>query len=116
MALAGLLGMASCRPADNPATAAEQANPTWLTQLIGDLEKQQPANPPARILRYTYQGQEVYYLTGRCCDVPSQLFDAAGNVICEPDGGITGRGDGRCTDFFEQRQNETVVWEDKRKS
>ncbi|TPE45637.1 hypothetical protein FJM65_05810 [Pontibacter mangrovi] len=84
--------------------------------MIGELKQEEPANPPATIYRYTYRGQEVYFLTGRCCDVPSQLFDAEGNVLCEPDGGITGRGDGRCTDFFEQRQNETIIWEDKRES
>ena len=36
-------------------------------------------------------------------------------VICHPDGGITGRGDGRCPDFFVERRNERVVWRDQRK-
>ena len=88
----------------------------WLTELIHQLEQEAPANPPAKIYRYTYNGQEVYYLTGRCCDIPSKLFDKDGNQLCEPDGGITGKGDGRCPDFFEKRTNETIIWEDKRES
>ncbi|AKD05558.1 hypothetical protein PKOR_06270 [Pontibacter korlensis] len=113
--LAVALTAGACKSGSAP-SAIEQESPTWLTKLIGELKLETPANPPAKIYRYTYGGQEVYYLTGRCCDVPSQLFDAKGNLLCEPDGGITGKGDGRCPDFFEQRKNETIVWEDKRES
>ncbi|MCX2740584.1 DUF6970 domain-containing protein [Pontibacter anaerobius] len=117
IAFAATVAFTACKPGSTPvANAATQQNPAWLTKLIGELKLEAPANPPAKIYRYTYGGKQVYYLTGRCCDVPSQLFDAEGNLLCEPDGGITGRGDGRCTDFFEQRQNETIVWEDIRES
>ncbi len=108
----------SCKPGISPqiterATANAQAGP-WLAQLIQDLEHGKPANPPAKIYRYTYNDQEVYYLTGRCCDIPSKLYNMNGKLLCEPDGGITGRGDGQCPDFFERRTNETLIWEDKR--
>ncbi|MFD2514012.1 DUF6970 domain-containing protein [Pontibacter locisalis] len=113
-----IYAVSACKPGILPqlpeaATASDQSAP-WLKKLILELEEQKPANPPAKIHRYTYKGQEVYYLTGRCCDVPSKLYDKHGNILCEPDGGITGRGDGRCPDFFEKRQNETLIWEDKR--
>ena len=100
----------SCKSTDTP----EGPQALWLTELIQKLEQEAPANPPAKIYRYTYNGQEVYYLTGRCCDIPSKLFDKDGNQICQPDGGFTGKGDGRCQDFFEKRTNETIIWEDKR--
>lgn len=108
----------ACKPGMSPqipeaATANAQAAP-WLSQLIQELEQATPANPPAKIYRYTYKGQEVYFLTGRCCDIPSKLYDMNGNVLCKPDGGITGKGDGRCPDFFEKRSNEALIWEDKR--
>ncbi|GAB3195086.1 hypothetical protein GCM10027293_04740 [Pontibacter aydingkolensis] len=93
--------------------ANAQAAP-WLNQLIQEMQDAETANPPAKIYRYTYKDQEVFYLTGRCCDIPSKLYDKNGNIICEPDGGITGKGDGRCTDFFEKRSDETLIWEDKR--
>lgn len=86
----------------------------WLMNLIQKLRAEEPANPPAKIYRYTYNDKIVYYLTGKCCDIPSTLYDVDGNVLCEPDGGITGKGDGRCTDFFEERSEETLIWEDKR--
>lgn len=108
----------ACKPGLSPqiseaATANAQAAP-WLNQMIQELQQAEPANPPAKIFRYTYNDQEVYYLTGRCCDIPSRLYDMEGNILCEPDGGITGKGDGRCTDFFEKRSDETLIWEDKR--
>ncbi|MBF9253077.1 hypothetical protein I2I11_07220 [Pontibacter sp. 172403-2] len=110
--------LAACRPGLSPqipdgATANALAAP-WLSQLIQQLQEDKPANPPAKIYRYTYHDQEVYYLTSRCCDIPGKVYDMYGNVLCEPDGGITGKGDGRCPDFFEQRKNETLIWEDKR--
>ncbi|WP_250419211.1 MULTISPECIES: DUF6970 domain-containing protein [Pontibacter] len=100
----------SCKSTNAP----EGPQAPWLTDLIQQLEQDAPANPPAKIYRYTYNNQEVYYLTGRCCDIPSKLFDKDGAQLCEPDGGITGRGDGRCPDFAEKRTNETLIWEDKR--
>ncbi|MDX5419163.1 MAG: hypothetical protein LPK09_08090 [Hymenobacteraceae bacterium] len=119
VALVLMLGLAAgCKPGVSPQISdAETANmqvAPWLSGLIQRLQQEKPANPPARIYRYTYNDQEVYYLTGRCCDIPGKVYDVNGNVLCEPDGGITGRGDGRCTDFFENRSNETLIWEDKR--
>ena len=110
--------LCACKPGLSPqiseaATANGLAAP-WLSQLIQQLQEDAPANPPAKIYRCTYHDQEVYYLTSRCCDVPGKVYDMYGNVLCEPDGGITGKGDGRCPDFFEQRKNETLIWEDKR--
>lgn len=90
------------------------AQPEWLTKLIQKLESEPVANPPAAIYRYEYGGRVVYFLPQHCCDIASTLYDEAGNVICHPDGGITGKGDGRCPDFSSQRQNETLIWKDKR--
>src|SRR5690606_36486128 len=105
----------TCKPTE-VVSNKNNDQPQWLTALIQELKQEAPANPPAKIYRYTYNNQEVYYLTGRCCDIPSKLFDKDGNQLCQPDGGITGRGDGRCPDFFEKRQNETIIWEDTREN
>jgi hypothetical protein len=57
----------------------------------------------------------VYFLpVYQCCDFFSTLFDAQGEIICHPDGGITGHGDGRCPDFFDERENGRIVWTDDR--
>jgi|SRR6266542_3597765 len=88
--------------------------PDWLTTLIQDLESQPVANPPAFIAQYEYRGQVVYYLPARCCDIPSKLYSAVGTIVCHPDGGFTGTGDGRCADFVVERKNEKVLWRDPR--
>ena len=88
--------------------------PEWLTDLINRLENEPVANPPASITRYEYKGQAVYFLPQRCCDIFSDLYDADGNIIGHPDGGITGQGDRRVSDFFEVRINESVIWRDQR--
>ena len=74
--------------------------PDWLTRLIQRLENEPVANPPASIAQYVYTGHTVYFLPPRCCDIFSDLYDADGNIIGHPDGGITGQGDGRVPDFL----------------
>ncbi|TLV04076.1 hypothetical protein FEN17_06120 [Dyadobacter luticola] len=71
-------------------------------------------NPPAKIYRYTFKGETVYYIPQRCCDIPSVLLDENCAVICSPDGGFGGSGDGKCPEFFKERSNEKLIWEDDR--
>lgn len=96
------------------ATNPEEEIPEWLSKLIATEKSGPPANPPASVTQYTYRGQIVYYVPSRCCDVPGRLYDRAGTRICNPDGGMTGRGDGRCADFFKERKEEKVLWKDTR--
>lgn len=86
----------------------------WLTALIRTLEQQPIANPPLSITRFEYKSEAVYFVPPRCCDVWSDLYRADGTMICHPNGGVTGGGDGRCPDFFEQRKNAQVIWQDPR--
>lgn len=95
-------------------TVTGTEKPQWLVDLIADLESSPIRNPPSSVIRYQYQGEAVYYLPAECCDQMSTLYDAAGNKICSPDGGITGRGDGSCPDFSRAGQDGEVVWEDPR--
>ena len=88
--------------------------PVWLRSLIHDLEAAPVANPPASIARYEYRGETVYYLPARCCDIWSTVYRADGTVMCHPDGGITGRGDGQCPSFLAERTKEQIVWRDPR--
>jgi len=88
--------------------------PDWIKELITSEESGPVANPPASLTLCEYKNQIVYYLPPRCCDIPSVLYSENGNVICAPDGGITGKGDGRCPDFFEARENCEVIWKDAR--
>lgn len=95
-------------------SANPPARAPWIDGLIARYEAEPVANPPQRILSYRYQDQTVYYVPPTCCDQPSTLYDEDGAVICAPDGGFSGRGDGRCADFAEQRSEEHLVWSDPR--
>ena len=86
----------------------------WQAALVRKLENEPVADPPASLTQYGYRSQVVYYMPPRCCDIFSDLYDNSGNIIGHPDGGITGRGDGRVPDFLAEREDESFVWKDLR--
>lgn len=89
-------------------------NPEWVDNLIVEFKSQPVGNPPQSIWRYDYKDQTVYYVPPQCCDQFSTLYDANGNILGAPDGGISGTGDGRIKDFFTERKNEKLIWQDPR--
>lgn len=90
------------------------ARPQWLQRRIQNILATRKRNPIIRISRYQYEGQTVYYETAPCCDQQSTLYDVEGKILCHPEGGITGRGDGKCTNFDKRKTNEQLVWQDPR--
>jgi len=100
----------SCEKIDVPADT-----PGCIKAMIRDIKSDEVRNPPASVWKYDYNGQTVYYIPPYCCDIPSQLYDSECNLICSPDGGFTGAGDGKCTDFFSKRSNGSLIWQDTRK-
>lgn len=91
-----------------------RAYPEFVSKMIEGFRTAPPDNPPRKIIRYSYKGQTVYYVSAPCCDFQSDLYDSQGTKICSPDGGITGRGDGKCPDFASARKDELAVWQDTR--
>ncbi|MFD2570999.1 DUF6970 domain-containing protein [Spirosoma soli] len=89
--------------------------PDCIRDRINQIKSQDKWNPPAKVFRYSYKGQPVYYIPSRCCDIPGIVLDAQCNVVCAPDGGLGGSGDGTCTDFFKSRTDEQLIWQDSRK-
>ncbi|RLD84716.1 MAG: hypothetical protein DRJ10_00445 [Bacteroidetes bacterium] len=85
-----------------------------MERKIYDIAEGEVWNPPAKVYSYMYNGEIVYYFPSRCCDIPSILYDKNCNAICSPDGGITGDGNGQCSDFFNFRTNEKLIWDDIR--
>ncbi len=114
MLAAVLLTAAACGGGEAVEPTPTPSLTAWLTDLIQRLEAEPVANPPASIIQYEYNGQTVYYLPSRCCDIWSTLYDADGSIIGHPDGGITGEGAGRVPDFFDERKNERLIWDDQR--
>lgn len=97
-----------------PVSTSTNNGSTWLKDLIKQEENGSIANPPASLTKCVYKNQNVYYLPQRCCDIPSVLYNDKGEAICSPDGGLIGKGGGKCTDFFEIRKDCVVVWKDTR--
>lgn len=99
---------AACGP------VAREERPRVADSLIAVLEAAPKKDPPATVWSYTYKGGLVLYVPPSCCDVPSELYDTAGTLLCSPDGGFTGKGDGRCPDFFATRTSGKRLWADSR--
>jgi hypothetical protein len=88
--------------------------PGWVNNLISDFKAQPVGNPQQSIWQYEYKEQLVYFVPAQCCDQFSTLYDSNGNIVCAPDGGVSGAGDGRCPDFLSVRKNEKLIWKDSR--
>jgi hypothetical protein len=88
--------------------------PDCVNATIEKIKKEPVWNPRAKVYRYTYNGNKVYFIPPHCCDFPSILLNESCQTICSPDGGLSGGGDGKCTDFFDKRTNEELVWRDER--
>jgi hypothetical protein len=90
------------------ALAAPSQMPEWLQVKVGELERLPRGQSPREIVRTSYAGRAVYYISPRCCDIPSELYEESGQLICYPDGGFAG-GDGRCPSFA-LPPNSVTVW------
>jgi hypothetical protein len=112
--LVAAVAVAACGAATQ-GTDRQVPVPQAIAAIIHDLESRPVANPPAYVASYDYAGQVVYYVPPRCCDVFGDLYDVGGHVMCHPDGGLAGTGDGRCPDFLTQRKNGAILWRDTRK-
>ena len=89
--------------------------PACVQQMIENIKSQPVTNPASSVWQYNFKGQMVYFIPQYCCDIPSKLLDANCNLICKPDGGFTGKGDGKCTDFVTERTDGKLIWKDDRK-
>jgi len=88
--------------------------PSCIQQKI-DLIKALPNwNPPAEVNEYIYQDKHVYLFSADCCDQFNELYDNNCKYICAPSGGITGKGDMKCTNFSAAAQFVRLVWKDPR--
>ena len=95
-----------------PAAAADAPAPDvpdWLAARLRATTAGPAGDRPAWVARYEYRGGTVYYLPPRCCDIPSELYDAVGNLLCRPDGGFVD-GDEHCPDFLARRRGGEIVW------
>ncbi len=60
-------------------------------------------------------GKKVYYVPAICCDMFCDLYNDSCRLMGHPDGGITGRGDGKIKDFATEQSDEKLMWAETRK-
>jgi hypothetical protein len=97
-----------------PCSTPDTTTPVCVLNIIANLQQQQPFNPRAVVNEYYYLGQRVFYVSSDCCDQYNSLYDAHCNILCAPDGGITGHGNGLCSDFYHTAVFQRQVWADPR--
>ncbi len=104
-----VLAMASCMRLD----LAKEV-PACVTKQIREIANEEPQHPPTEVWEWKTDGITYYYFTSGCCDRFNYLYDSNCNVVCAPDGGITGKGDGKCPEF-RGTVEKTLIWKDTRK-
>jgi hypothetical protein len=87
--------------------------PACIAARVDKMCAQPSQREPMSVTRYRYRGQDVYYIPPHCCDIPSELLDAECRIVCMPDGGLTGAGDGKCPDFRTTRAGGEVIWREE---
>lgn len=88
--------------------------PACIQKKIDSIKQLPVWNPPAEINEYDYAGRKLYLISADCCDVYSAVMDSNCTYICAPSGGITGKGDRKCVDFFDKAKLVRLVWKDNR--
>ena len=86
------------------------AMPACIKNKIDSFKLKEAHEKPQRVIEYIYKGKKVYYVVMPCCDFFNEVYDANCKFLGAPDGGFTGKGDGKIPDFFEEAKNEKLVW------
>lgn len=96
--------------ASAPPEPSSSSLPGWLHTKIGQFEALPADRAPLGIWRITHDGKPAFYLLSPCCDQYNPLFSAEGAEICNPSGGFTGRGDGKCPEPMDRGTKAALVW------
>ncbi|MET0718655.1 MAG: hypothetical protein ABWY34_09670 [Pseudoxanthomonas sp.] len=115
LCVSGLMAVAcasctSAPAASQPQSTPSKGTPSWLAAKIREYEKLPLQQSPSGIWRISHDGKPAYYVQSPCCDQYNPLFSAEGSEICNPSGGFTGRGDGKCPAPMDRGSQSHLVW------
>lgn len=91
-------------------TLTKDSIPACIRQVLNDRVKEIPPAQPLSISSYKYEGKTVYYFKESCCDKFNVVYDDSCHLLGAPDGGFTGRGDGKLPGFFSKAKMIKVIW------
>jgi hypothetical protein len=83
--------------------------PGCIENKIKEIESNSVTNPPAEIWQWRVGIKTYYYFEADCCDQYNYLYDDNCQIICAPDGGLAGNGDGNCDGLGADVQ-KTLIW------
>ena len=90
--------------------AIDAAVPTCIKNKIDSFKLKAAHEKPQRVVEYMYKGKKVYYVVMPCCDFFNEVYDENCKFLGSPDGGFTGKGDGKLPDFFAEAKSEKLIW------
>mgnify|MGYP003429863111 FL=1 len=85
--------------------------PTCIKLKIDSFKIAQKHEQPQKVVEYQYRGKKVYYVVMPCCDFFNEVYDDKCKLLGSPDGGFTGKGDGKLPDFFTEASKEKLIWQ-----
>jgi len=90
--------------------ATDAVLPGCIKNKIDSFKRKEVHERPQRVVEYSYKGKKVYYVVMPCCDFFSEVYDENCKFLGSPDGGFTGKGDGKLPDFFAEAKGEKLIW------
>ena len=91
-----------------------QGLPLCIDSKIKSMSADPNEGSPISVTAYNYKGKIVYYMVSPCCDKYNVVYDSVCNILGYPDGGFTGRGDGKMPDFRKEATDNRLIWEAKK--
>jgi hypothetical protein len=95
----------SCDDSNKHSTLPECVEKQLFTQ---DMTRK----PPIEVWKWEVDGNTYYYFVSDCCDQYNYLFTSNCEMVCAPDGGFSGKGDGKCPEF-EGQIEKTLMWKNE---
>ena len=88
-----------------------QETPACIGEKIKAMASDSNQGYPVSVTRYIYRQRTVYYMVSPCCDKFNIVYDSVCNILGYPDGGFSGKGDGKMPDFKNETNGEKVIWQ-----
>jgi hypothetical protein len=90
--------------------AIDATVPTCIKNKIDSFKLKEKHDRPQSVVEYMYKGKKVYYIVMPCCDFFNEVYDGNCRYLGAPDGGFTGKGDGKLPEFTTEAKPGKEIW------